>query len=161
MARRAFNKKYDAGKLDNTVAGGITSSDTPLETILAKAEEEAGLSLGFVFANIKAEGTLSYFARCSADEGRHMRPRELFIFDMELPQDMLPRPHDGEVSEFLRMDALEVKKAILAGEMADDAAIVWLGFLVRRGIVDKENTPDLHQITDRMHRHIPFKIGLA
>lgn len=161
VPRRACNKKYDAGKLDNTVAGGITNGDTPLQTILAEAEEEAALSRDFVINNIKATGTLTYFNKCPAPEGGHMRPRALYTFELELPQNMLPRPHDGEVCEFLRMGAQEMMEAIMAGEMTDDAAIVWLGFLVRHGIVDEQNEPDLQQITDRMHRHLPFPIGNA
>lgn len=54
------------------------------------------------------------------------------------------------------MDAKELTEAIMAGEMTDDAAIVWLDFLVRHGIVDEQDEPDLPQITDRMHRHLPF-----
>lgn len=161
VPRRAFNKKYDAGKLDNTVAGGITNGDTPLQTILAEAEEEAALSRDFVTENIKATNTLSYFNHCSAVEGGHMRPRLLYTFELELPHDIVPRPHDGEVSEFLRMDAQEMKDAIMAGEMTDDAAMVWLGFLVRHGIVDEQREPDLIQITGRMHRHLPFPVGKA
>ncbi|KAK7742966.1 hypothetical protein SLS63_000534 [Diaporthe eres] len=161
VPRRAFNKKYDAGKLDNTVAGGIANGDTPLQTILAEAEEEAALSRDFVTENIKAMDTLSYFNHCSPAEGGHMRPRVLYTFELELPHVMLPRPNDGEVSEFLRMDAQEVKDAVLAGEMTDDAAIVWLGFLVRHGIVDDQNEPDLPQITGRMHRHLPVPVGKA
>lgn len=161
VPRRAFNKMYDAGKLDNTVAGGITSGVTPFRTMLAEAEEEAGLSRQFVTENIKTTDTLSYFNYSSAEEGGHLRPRVLYTFELELPQDMVPRPHDGEVSEFLRMDAQEMKEAILTGQMADDAAIVWLGFLVRHGIVDEENEPDLLQITGRMHRHLPVPTGRA
>lgn len=155
VPRRAFNKKYDAGKLDNTVAGGITCGDTPFKTILAEAEEEAALSRDFVTENTKTTD------HCSADEGGHLRPRVLHTFELELPQDMVPRPHDGEVSEFLRMDAQEMEKAIMAGEMTDDAAIVWLGFLVRHGIVDEQDEPDLLQITSRMHRHLPVSVGRA
>lgn len=158
VACRALNKKRDAGKLDNTVSGGITTGDTPLQTILAEAEEEASLSRDFVAENFKETGTLSYFNHCSAEEEGHLRPRALHTFELELPQDMLPRPHDGEVSEFLRMDAQDMKNAIMAGEMTDDAAVVWLGFLVRHGIVDEQNEPDLRQITGRMHRHIPFPL---
>lgn len=161
VPRRALDKKYDAGKLDNTVAGGVTNGDTPLQTILAEAEEEAALNRVFVTENIKETDTLSYYNHCSAAEGGHMRPRVLYTFELELPHDMMPTPHDGEVIEFLRMDAQEVKDAILAGEMTDDAAIVWLGFLVRHGIVDDQNDPDLVQITGRMHRHLPFPVGKA
>ncbi|KKY35833.1 putative thiamin pyrophosphokinase-related protein [Diaporthe ampelina] len=161
VPRRAFHKKNDAGKLDNTVAGGISNGDTPLQTILAEAEEEAALNRDFVTENVRMTGTLSFFNQCPATEGRHMRPRVLYTFELELPQDMVPTPHDGEVCEFLRIGVQEMKEAIMAGEMTDDAAIVWLGFLVRHGIVDEQNEPDLQQITDRMHRHLPFPIGSA
>jgi hypothetical protein len=132
-----------------------------LQTILAEAEEEAALSRGFVIENIKETGTLSYYNQCSTAEGGHMRPRVLHTFELELPQDIVPRPHDGEVSEFLRMDAQELRGAIMAGEMTEDAAIVWMDFLVRHNIVDEQNEPDLMQITDRMHRHLPFSTLMA
>lgn len=90
-----------------------------------------------------------------------MRPRVLHTFELELPEDMLPSPHDGEVCEFLRMSAQEMQEAVMAGEMAEDAAIVWLGFFIRHGIVDDQNEPDLLQITGRMHRHLPSPTGKA
>lgn len=161
VPRRADDKAYDAGKLDNTVAGGVVNGDNPLQTILAEAWEEAALSRDFVTENTKATSILSYYNQCSAAEGGHMRPRVLHTFELELPQDMVPRPHDGEVSEFLRMGAQEVRETIMAGEMTDDAAIVWLDFLVRHGIVDEQNEPDLLQITGRMHRHLPFSTVMA
>ncbi|KAG8167982.1 hypothetical protein KVR01_003671 [Diaporthe batatas] len=156
VPRRASNKKYDAGKLDNTVAGGITNGDSPLQTILAEAEEEAALSPDFVTENIKTTSILTYYNQCPAAEGGHLRPRVLHTYELELPPDLLPRPRDGEVDEFLLMDAEELREAIMAGEMTDDAAIVWLDFLVRHCIVDEQNEPGLLHITDRMHRHLPF-----
>lgn len=133
-----------------------TQGDTPLQTILAEAEEEAALSRDFVTEKIKMTSILSYYNQCPAAEGGHVRPRVLHTYELELPTDVLPRPHDGEVSEFLRMDENDLREAIMAGEMTDYAAIVWLDFLVRHGIVDEQNEPDLLQITDRMHRHLPF-----
>lgn len=68
---------------------------------------------------------------------------------------------DGEVHEFLRMDAQEMKEAVTAGEMTDDAAIIRLGFLVRHRIVDEQRKHDLLQFIVRMLRHLPFPFGRA
>lgn len=50
---RVFNMNYDAGKLDNIIAGGINNGDTALMTILAEVEEKAALSCVNVTENIK------------------------------------------------------------------------------------------------------------
>jgi hypothetical protein len=71
---------------------------------------------------------------------------------------MVPHPHDGEVGEFVRMDPHELQQAIISGELTDDAAIVWLNFLVRHDIVDDRKDPELLRITGRMHRRLPFPI---
>lgn len=94
---QASNKEYDARKLDNTIAGGITNGDMPLETILDEAEEEAALSRDFVTEHIKATGALHYFNHYFPDEAGHLRPRILYTFELKLPQDTLPSLHDGEV----------------------------------------------------------------
>lgn len=59
------------------------------------------------------------------------------------------------------MGAKEVKGEVMIGEITDGAAIMWLGFLIRHGIVDVQNEPDLLQITDRIHRHLPFSTDKA
>lgn len=46
--------------LDNTVAGGITERDAPLESIIREAMEEASLENSWVENRIRAGGIVSY-----------------------------------------------------------------------------------------------------
>jgi 8-oxo-dGTP pyrophosphatase MutT (NUDIX family) len=50
-------------KLDNTVAGGITSGETGFETIIRESFEEASLEEELVRTRIRATGLISYTHR--------------------------------------------------------------------------------------------------
>ncbi|NCX67267.1 MAG: NUDIX hydrolase, partial [Burkholderiaceae bacterium] len=56
----------------------------------------------------------------------------LFIFDLELPNHLIPVNHDGEVSGFIQLDLAEAAARILADEFTTDAALVTADFILRR-----------------------------
>ncbi|KAK5135307.1 hypothetical protein LTR08_005410 [Meristemomyces frigidus] len=61
IPRRSPTKQTYPSHLDNTVAGGIATGESPLETLLRESAEEASLPAAFVRAHAKAAGTVSYF----------------------------------------------------------------------------------------------------
>lgn len=88
---RAINKKYDAGKFGNTIAGGITNGETPLKTILTEAEEGLALSRDFIRehqGNVHPALFQSLFPRGRTPEAVN----SVLTFELELPQDTLPSP---------------------------------------------------------------------
>ena len=50
----------------------------------------------------------------------------------------------------------DVKKALLGGQFKIDAALVWIDFFIRHGIISSDNEPDLQEIYSRIHRKLPF-----
>jgi hypothetical protein len=86
-------------------------------------------------------------------------PDFVYIYDIELPQDVIPRPQDDEVSGFSLMSVDELKSALLREEFKPDSAAVLVEFLIRHGVITPENEPDFVEINMRLHRRLPFRTG--
>ncbi len=95
VARRSANKLLDPGKLDHIAAGGVAAGSTPWDTLLKEAEEEAGLSPALT-AGARNAGWIDY--AMARTEG--LRRDRLYIYDLDLPEDFVPEPRDGEVEAF-------------------------------------------------------------
>lgn len=81
------------------------------------------------------------------------------VYDMELPQDVIPRPHDDEVSSFTLMTVEDLKSALLREEFKPDSAAVLIEFLIRHSFITPENEPDFDEINTRLRRRLPFRTG--
>ena len=95
IARRAANKLHDPGKLDHIVAGGISAGMGPLDTLLKEASEEAAVP-----AELAAQARLVGRIRYDMDRAEGLRRDLLYCYDLDLPEDFMPRPTDGEVEAF-------------------------------------------------------------
>jgi 8-oxo-dGTP pyrophosphatase MutT (NUDIX family) len=138
IARRSPDKAIDPGLLDNMIGGGIAAGSSVRETLVKEAWEEAGLDA--------ATATLARAA--GSVRIRRLQPdgvqREtLFVHDLHLPRDVVPRNQDGEVVEF-RLASPE-EAAWIAGtaegsEAATaDAALVMAEWLVRQGYISRRS----------------------
>lgn len=159
IPRRSRTKMTWAGRLDNTVAGGMATGEVPLECIIREAAEEASLPDGVVRPNIKAAGTVTYiYFRNEESTGELglLEPEVEYVFDLELPADVVPKPCDSEVECFYLLTVEEVKEAMANGEFKPNCAVVLLDFFIRHGILKKEDEPDFNEIKRRMHRPLPF-----
>ncbi|TVY59098.1 Uncharacterized protein LSUE1_G008520, partial [Lachnellula suecica] len=91
--------------LDTTVAGGVTAGEGP-----PRSAEEASLPEQLVRENAKAVGCLSYISHKDGGgvkgEGEKglFSPELIYVYDLELPADVLCRQCDDEVKEFYLMD---------------------------------------------------------
>lgn len=95
VGRRAKDKQMDPGKLDQLVAGGVPAGYTLDETLRKEAEEEAALPASLLqharpgaaisYAMLRPEGLRRDWLRC---------------YDLDLPENFMPRPVDGEVEAF-------------------------------------------------------------
>ena len=63
----------------------------------------------------------------------------LHVYDLALPADFTPRNTDGEVSEFLSLDAAALLERIAGGEMTVEAGLVAVDFALRNGLVQDES----------------------
>ena len=95
IGHRSATKKVDPLKLDNVVAGGISSGYGVWDTLLKEGAEEAAMTPE-ILAAAQPAGQIRY--RLGVPEG--MRDDILFLYDLELPVDFTPNNTDGEFDSF-------------------------------------------------------------
>lgn len=128
VGRRSESKQIDPGKLDNLAAGGISAAETIVHCAIRELWEEAGVP-NQIAQTICPAGKL-LIERPHPPHGIHHE--SLFIFDLELPSQLVPMNHDGEVSSFLLLDMAEVAARVLADEFTTDAGLVTADWILRR-----------------------------
>lgn len=95
VGRRAADKLLDPNKLDNLAAGGVAAGSTPAATLVKEAGEEAGIAPELA-ARAMPVGCIRY----AMERPEGLRRDVLHCFDLELPESFMPRPVDGEISDF-------------------------------------------------------------
>ncbi|KAF2630936.1 thiamine pyrophosphokinase [Macroventuria anomochaeta] len=157
--RRAKSKQTYGGMLDNAVAGGIASGESPFESLVRESAEEASLQEDLVRNKAKAAGTVTYWyvrdERAGGETGL-LQPEVQYIYDLELPEDVVPKPGDDEVEEFQLWSVEEVQEAMTKGEFKPNCSLVVLDFLVRHGILTEATEKDFIEIVSRLHRRLEF-----
>ncbi|KAF2473842.1 thiamine pyrophosphokinase-related protein-like protein [Lindgomyces ingoldianus] len=157
--RRAKTKQTYSGLLDNAVAGGIASGEGPFESLVRECGEEASLEEELVRSKAKACGTVTYFYirnEKAGGETRLLQPECQYVYDLELPENVIPKPGDDEVEEFYLWTVGEVQDAMARGEFKPNCALVMLDFLIRHGVLTSENEQDYIEIVSRLHRRLEF-----
>ncbi|KAI1388221.1 NUDIX hydrolase domain-like protein [Hypoxylon trugodes] len=160
IGRRAAHLYTSPGMLDGTVAGGIKAGSTPLDTAIHEADEEASLPEALVRKHIRPVGVLTYISVTGPEfpgEKGLVIPDVIYVHDLELPSDVIPKPNDDEVETFYSMTVEEVQKALLNGEFKPDTAAVLIDFFIRHGVINPENERDYVEINMRLHRRLPFR----
>lgn len=163
IPRRASHLVTAPGKLDVTVAGGIKGSSTPWQTIIEEGAEEASFPEALIRERARAVGCTTHVqlsGKFSALEKGLVVPDFAFCYDMQLPADVVPKPSDDEVKEFYLMGVDDVKAAVLRDEFKPEPAMALIDFFIRHGIVTVENEPDYVEICTRLHRRLPFRLGV-
>ncbi|KAK0384279.1 hypothetical protein NLU13_8367 [Sarocladium strictum] len=154
VARRSRHLVAHPSLLDSSVAGGVKATDSPLDCILAESHEEASLSREFVARNVRAVGAVTLANINPRTELFHAEI--LYVYDLEMPPDVVPVPEDDEVEEFVLMDFDEVMGHMLKGEFKPNVCGIMIDFLIRHGIITPENEPDYVDICSRLHRVLPM-----
>ena len=95
-ARRAADKALDPGKLDHIVAGGVPAGLTPQQTLEKEGAEEAAIPPALA-RQARPVATIAY----AMERAEGLRRDMLHCFDLDLPADFVPAPHDDEVAELL------------------------------------------------------------
>lgn len=157
--RRARTKQTYGGMLDNAVAGGLEATESPLECLVRESAEEASLPEALIRERVKPVGTVTYFHVRTEKAGGEvglLQPECQYVYDMELPADVVPKPGDDEVEEFYLWSVGEVREAMGKGEFKPNCAVVMLDFLIRHGFVSAEEEKDYIEIVSRVHRVLEF-----
>lgn len=158
VGKRSQNVYTHKGKLDNSVAGGVSAGELPLESIIRECEEEASLPKELVEKHLTPCGVVSWMyyspphgARSYGSAG----PALQYVYDLELPEDVKLQNHDDEVEEYYLWDPATVREKMEAGEFKPGVTPVIIDFFIRHGLItDRE--PGFEEIIARMHRRIPF-----
>ena len=159
VPRRSRTKQTYGGMLDNTVAGGLATGEDAFEGLVREASEEASLPAALVRRKAKAVGSVTYFHirdHRAGGETKLLMPEIQYVFDLELPADVVPKPSDDEVEEFYLWGVDEVQEALRKGEFKPNCAVVLLDFFVRHGILSQKGEDDYLEIVSRLHRRMEF-----
>jgi len=158
VPRRSASKSTYASMLDNTVAGGIGTGETAFESLIRESQEEASLPEDVVRNGVKSTGTVTYFHirdSRAGGETRLLQPECQYVYDLELDEDVVPKPSDDEVEGFELQTVEEVEQALRNGEFKPNCALVLLDFFVRHGVLTAED-PGYIEIVARLHRRLEF-----
>ena len=127
VAKRAANKKLDPGKLDHLVAGGVPAGFSPFAALLKEAEEEAGLPEALA-AQARQVAVFTY----NMERPEGLRRDVLYAYDIELPEDFMPHPMDGEVESFALWPLAQVADRLArTDEFKFNVALVLIDLLLR------------------------------
>lgn len=134
LARRAWDKATDPGRLDNLVGGGVPLGQSPSQALRREAWEEAGLTDRHIVA-WACGSTLAIDA--DVPEGRQWE--WLYVFDLAVPEDWTPVNQDGEVAEHLCLPVAEALALAASGEMTTDASLATLDLALRHGLLPAQD----------------------
>jgi hypothetical protein len=147
VGRRSPFKSVAPDKLDNLVAGGIGNGHGLQETLLKEGAEEASLPRDLTSRAVPA-GAVSY--RMENELG--IRDDVLFVFDLEMPADFMPKNQDGEIVHFQLMPASAVLDRVrTSDDFKFNVNLVILDFALRHGILRPDDREYLDVATG-LHR---------
>lgn len=139
VAERAHDRLIDPGKLDHIIAGGSPLGLSTEENLLKESWEEAGVPADLARTSV-AQGAITY----KVDHLLGLRHDTLFIFDLELPVDFMPRNTDGEVASFNLLPVETVQDIVRTTDRFKfNCNLVIVDFLLRHGFLDEKSYPDV------------------
>lgn len=133
VAVRAADKSFP-GAWDNTVAGGQPAGLSLLDNVIKECAEEASIPAA-IARRATPVGKITYVR----EDATGLKPDTLFCYDLELPDDFEPAPHDGEVECFLCVPVAELARIVRdEPRCKPNCALVWIDFLLRHGALDDQ-----------------------
>jgi 8-oxo-dGTP pyrophosphatase MutT (NUDIX family) len=131
MGWRARDKSVAPGQLDNVVAGGIPAGLGPAETLVKEAGEEAGLPPELA-RQARPVGRVAY--TMATPEG--LRRDVLHCYDLEMPEGVVPAPHDDEVERFELLPIAEVMRIVAETDQVKfNVNLVLIDLFLREGLL--------------------------
>lgn len=143
---RSRSKPVAPGQMDHVVAGGIPAGLSPIECLVKEAAEEASIPPE-VAARAVPVGRISYVM--ANEEG--LRRDVLHCFDLELPEELIPRPQDGEVERFALVPAAEMLRIVTehgpgANGVKFNVNLVLADFFLRHGLLSALSTAEVARL---------------
>ena len=135
IARRAYDRGYEAGKLDHMVAGGLAYDIESSKNLEKECYEEAGMSVELA-SRAKSVGFVTY----KYDYTLGGKVDIIYCYDIELDASFTPVCTDGEVEEFYLIPIEEVAKIVRTShDFKVNCNLVIIDFLVRHGYLSVED----------------------
>lgn len=146
IGRRSLHKPTAPGKLDQIVAGGQAAGLGIVETLVKESHEEAHIPEALA-RQARPVGAITY--RTERQEG--LRRDVIYVFDLELPADFVPRVNDDEIIEFYRWPIARVIATVRdTDDFKFNCALVIIDFLIRHGLLDHQH-PDYLGLVRGLH----------
>lgn len=147
VGRRSPDKQVAPNKLDNLVAGGIGNGHGVDETLLKEGEEEASIPRSLL-EHATSASAVAY--RMETRLG--IRDDVLFVYDLEVPSDFVPKNRDGEIVHFELMPVSAVLERVRAtSDFKFNVNLVILDFAVRHGLL-RPDDPEYLDVAIGLHR---------
>ena len=135
VGRRARNKSNFPYKLDNMVAGGLPHGVGFQENLIKECWEEATIPADLA-RQARPVGVVSY----CAETRRGLKPDIQYCYDLELPEDFVPRCNDDEVEEYYLWPLDKVADLVREStEFKMNCDLVIIHFLIRHGYITPEH----------------------
>ncbi len=150
IGTRARDKLVAPGKLDNLVAGGQPIGLTLAENLVKECAEEADIPEALAR---RAHAVTAITYTMAVPEG--LRPDTLFVYDLALPADFVPRNTDGELEGFALMPIAEIAERVRAtDDVKFNVNLVIIDFMIRHGALGPEH-PEYLDLVAGLHRDQP------
>jgi 8-oxo-dGTP pyrophosphatase MutT (NUDIX family) len=150
IGRRSADRRHYPGCLDHLVAGGLPDGLSLSENLRKECAEEAGMAAELADRAV-AVGAVTY----CRDSERGLKPDVMYCYDLELPEDFVPRCTDGEVETFYRLPVAEVRDLVSeTDEFKLNCNLVIVDFLIRHGLIS-QNDPDYLPILRGLRADLP------
>ncbi len=150
IAKRAKDKPFWPGSLDQIVAGGQPAGISLMENVIKESAEEAAIPKSL---SSKAElvSEIHYRGETHSERNRGLNVDTLFNYDLWLPEDFIPINTDGEVDEFILMSLAEMAHITdTSNDFKANCNLVNIDLLIRRGLIS-ESHPDYNEITQLLY----------
>ncbi len=150
IAKRAKDKPFWPGSLDQIVAGGQPAGISLMENVIKESAEEAAIPKSL---SSKAElvSEIHYRGETHSERNRGLNVDTLFNYDLWLPEDFIPINTDGEVDEFILMSLAEMAHITdTSNDFKANCNLVNIDLLIRRGLIS-ESHPDYNEITQMLY----------
>ncbi len=156
IGKRSSTKQTWPSRWDSLAAGGLGAGMMPRQAMLNECIEEAGIDESYLKENLKAVSAVSYTG--FNDDGWGLKRDVLFCFDLQVPDDFVPVPVDGEMESFEKLSVDTVVELLAEPiRQEDDSDNLWkpnvgvvlIDFFVRHGILDADD-PHFLELIDAL-----------
>ncbi|MCK4709303.1 MAG: NUDIX domain-containing protein, partial [Gammaproteobacteria bacterium] len=136
ISRRSQQKRHAPGMLDNLVAGGLPWGLKFEENLAKECWEEAGIPAELA-GKAQHVGAITYCRQIEAG----VKPDTMYCYDLELPEEFIPRCTDGEVESFELLPLERVAKIVHdSSDFKLNCNLVIIDFLIRHEYITAEHS---------------------